>query len=215
MARAYLGGEGFAGDVPGGIVGFVQPDGGDTPDLQFLLTAAPFNAHPWFNPVRKPFADGFAVRTVLLHPHSRGKITVASADPLAPPRINQNFLASDADRIRVRESVRIARTLLDQPALGDYVATELAPGGGVIDDAAIDAFVRKTAITVHHPGGTCRMGAESDPMAVVDSRMRCIGVPGLRIVDASIMPDLTSGNINAPVLMLAERASDWILEEAR
>jgi choline dehydrogenase len=167
----------------------VQPDGGDTPDLQFLLTAAPFNAHPWFNPVRKPFADGFAVRTVLLHPHSRGKITVASADPLAPPRINQNFLASDADRIRVRESVRIARTLLDQPALGDYVATELAPGGGVIDDAAIDAFVRKTAITVHHPG--------------------------LRIVDASIMPDLTSGNINAPVLMLAERASDWILEEAR
>ena len=215
MARAYLGGEGFAGDVPGGIVGFVQPEGLDTPDLQFLLTAAPFNAHPWLKPLRKPFADGFAVRTVLLHPRSRGKITVTGKDPLAAPRIDQNFLACGEDRARVRDSVRIARALLDQPALGDYVANELAPGGGVTDDDAIDAFVRKTAITVHHPGGTCRMGRHDDPMAVVDGRMRCIGVPGLRVVDASVMPDLTSGNINAPVLMLAERASDWILEEAR
>ena len=89
------------------------------------------------------------------------------------------------------------------------------PAAASPDDDAIDAFVRKTAITVHHPGGTCRMGRHDDPMAVVDGRMRCIGVPGLRVVDASVMPDLTSGNINAPVLMLAERASDWILEEAR
>ncbi|RIQ19234.1 dehydrogenase [Bordetella avium] len=212
MARAYLGGEGFAGDVPGGVVGFVQQEGAETPDLQFLLTAAPFNAHPWLPPLRKPFDDGFAVRTVLLHPHSRGRITVASADPLAAPRIDQNFLASPLDRERVRDSVRIARDLLRQPALGDYVAAELLPGTATEDDAALDAFIRRTAITVHHPGGTCRMGAETDAQAVVDSRMRCLGLEGLRIVDASVMPDLTSGNINAPVLMLAERAADWIRE---
>ena len=110
----------------------------------------------------------------------------------------------------MRDSVRIARDLMRQPALGDFVLDELAPGQGVEDDPALDAFIRRTAITVHHPGGTCRMGAERDPMAVVDGRMRCLGVPGLRIVDASVMPDLTSGNINAPVLMLAERAADWI-----
>lgn len=210
MVRAYLGGEGFAGDVPGGVVGFVQPEGMDTPDLQFLLTAAPFTARPWLKPWRQPFQDGFAVRTVLLHPRSRGRITVAGADPLAAPRIDQNFLACQEDRERVRDSVRIARDLMRQPALGDFVLDELAPGQGVEDDPALDAFIRRTAITVHHPGGTCRMGTERDPMAVVDGRMRCLGVPGLRIVDASVMPDLTSGNINAPVLMLAERAADWI-----
>lgn len=212
MARAYLGGEGFAGDVPGGVVGFVQPEGAETPDLQFLLTAAPFNAHPWFKPLRKPFDDGFAVRTVLLHPHSRGHITVAGADPLAAPRIEQNFLASGRDRERVRDSVRIARELLRQPALGGFVAAEVLPGQAVEDGEALDAFIRRTAITVHHPGGTCRMGADSDPLAVVDGRMRCLGLRGLRVVDASVMPDLTSGNINAPVLMLAERAADWIRE---
>ena len=178
MVRAYLGGEGFAGDVPGGVVGFVQPEGMDTPDLQFLLTAAPFTARPWLKPWRQPFQDGFAVRTVLLHPRSRGRITVAGADPLAAPRIDQNFLACQEDRERVRDSVRIARDLMRQPALGDFVLDELAPGQGVEDDPALDAFIRRTAITVHHPGGTCRMGAERDPMAVVDGRMRCLGVPG-------------------------------------
>lgn len=152
------------------------------------------------------------MRTVLLHPHSRGHITVAGADPLAAPRIEQNFLASGRDRERVRDSVRIARELLRQPALGGFVAAEVLPGQAVEDGEALDAFIRRTAITVHHPGGTCRMGADSDPLAVVDGRMRCLGLRGLRVVDASVMPDLTSGNINAPVLMLAERAADWIRE---
>ena len=96
-----------------------------------------------------------------------------------------------------------------QPALGDFVLDELAPGQGVEDDPALDAFIRRTAITVHHSGGTCRMGTERDPMAVVDGRMRCLGVPGLhRRRLGHARP--TSGNINAPVLMLAERAADWI-----
>ena len=117
----------------------------------------------WLKPWRQPFQDGFAVRTVLLHPRSRGRITVAGADPLAAPRIDQNFLACQEDRERVRDSVRIARDLMRQPALGDFVLDELAPGQGVEDDPALDAFIRRTAITVHHPGGTCRMGgARSD-----------------------------------------------------
>lgn len=212
MVRAYLGGEGFAGDVPGGVVGFIQPQGHDVPDLQFLLTAAPFNAHPWLRPFRSPFADGFAIRTVLLHPHSRGNITVTSANPLAAPVIQQNFLASPEDLARVRESVQIAREVLAQPSLGDYASVETAPGASKTTTDELDAFIRQSAITVHHPGGTCRMGATHDPMAVVDSRMRFIGAEGLRVVDGSAMPDLTSGNINAPILMMAERAADWIAE---
>ncbi len=214
MIRAYLGGEGFAGDVPGGVVGFVQPPGHEVPELQFLLTAAPFHAHPWLRPLRAPFADGFAVRTVLLHPHSRGHISVTSTDPLAAPVIQQNFLASAEDLARVRDSIRLAREVLAQPSLRGFASAETAPGASAASTDALDAFIRQTAITVHHPGGTCRMGAADDPQAVVDGRMRFIGMDGLRIVDASVMPDLTSGNINAPVLMLAERAADWINGDA-
>jgi len=210
MLRAWLGAGGFAGDVPGGVVGFVQDAQNTRPDLQFLLTAAPFHAHPWLRPFRAPFADGFAVRTVLLHPRSRGHIRIQNADPLAAPVIEQNFLADPQDLDRLRTSVHIARELLAQPALRGFVAKETLPGAGVVSDQDMDAFIRQSAITVHHPAGTCRMGSDQDPMAVVDAQMHCIGVPGLRIVDASVMPELTSGNINAPVLMLAERAAAWI-----
>jgi len=214
MLRAWLGAGGFAADVPGGVVGFVQPDGDPVPDLQFLLTAAPFHAHPWMRPVRAPFTDGFAVRTVLLHPHSRGRVYVSSADPLAAPVIEQNFLAEPQDLQRLRDSILVARDILAQPALRGFVATETAPGSAVTSPQALDDFIRQSAITVHHPAGTCRMGGSQDPMAVVDAHMRFIGLDGLRIVDASAMPDLTSGNINAPVLMLAERAAQWIAQDA-
>jgi len=212
MARAWLGAGGFAGDVPGGVVGFVQPDRASVPDLQFLLTAAPFNAYPWMRPFNAPFADGFAIRTVLLHPRSRGHVHVASTDPLAAPVIQQNFLADPQDLARLRDSVHIAREVLAQPALRDFVAAETAPGTTVASDEDLNAFIRASAITVHHPAGTCRMGSAQDPLAVVDAHLRFLGAEGLRIVDASVMPDLTSGNINAPVLMLAERAARWIVD---
>lgn len=215
IIRAYLTGTGFASDVPGGVVGFLksQPQL-EVPDLQMLLTAAPLPAWPYLSPFKKPFNDGFACRAVVLHPESRGRVELASSDPAAAPKIFQNFLGCDADWQAAREVVRLIREIAQQPALAPFMGREIAPGPLCNTDAALQAFIRKTAITVHHPAGTCRMGLASDPMAVVDSDLRVIGVEGLRVVDASVMPDLTSGNINAPVIMIAERAADLIAGRA-
>jgi 4-pyridoxate dehydrogenase len=215
IIRAYLTGKGFASDVPGGIVGFLksQPEL-DRPDLQMLLTAAPLPAWPYLSPFRKPFNDGFACRTVMLHPQSRGRVELASTDPAAAPKIFQNFLGCEADWKATRAAVRLIREIARQPALAPYIGREIAPGPQCDTDEAIDAFIRKTAITVHHPAGTCRMGRADDAMAVVDAELRVLGVQGLRVVDASVMPDLTSGNINAPVIMIAERAADLIAGRA-
>lgn len=211
LVQAYTTGSGFASDVPGGLVAFLKSEAGlPAPDLQMLLTAAPFGAHPYLEPFRKPFDDGFACRTVLLHPESRGSVTLQSADPAAPARIHQNFLATPGDWKTTRAAIRMIRDIGRESALQPYIGQELAPGAGVTSDADLDAFIRKTAITVHHPAGTCRMGADGDPLAVVDTQLRVRGARNLRVIDASVMPDLTSGNINAPVVMIAERAADMI-----
>jgi len=211
IVQAYLTGTGFASDVPGGAVGFLKsrPDL-EIPDLQLLLTAAPLPSWPYLSPFKKPFKDGFACRTVLLHPESRGRVELASTDPTVAAKIHQNFLASDNDWKALRSAVRKIREIARQPALAPFIARESAPGPQCDSDEAIDAFIRKTSITVHHPAGTCRMGADGDPMAVLDAELRVRGTIGLRVVDASAMPDLTTGNINAPVIMIAERAADLI-----
>lgn len=211
LIRAYAFGSGFASDVPGGAMAFLKSDPALTcPDIQMILTTAPLPAWPYFPGVRKPFADGFACRTVLLHPKSRGEIKLASADPFAAPRIHQNFLGYPADWAIARKAIRDTREVVRQRALSRFVASESLPGGEVTSDAQLDAFIRKSAITVHHPAGTCKMGPPSDPLAVVDGDCRVFGVRGLRVVDASVMPDLTSGNINAPVIMIAEKISDHL-----
>ncbi len=152
--------------------------------------------------------DGFSCRAVLLRPESRGELHLRP--PIRPrrPRIRQNFLATDADRRTLRDGVRMVRAIAAQPAMRPFIARELAPGSDA--DADIDALIRATGITVHHPIGTCRMGAASDPLAVVDPALRVRGVEALRVVDASVMPDLVGGNINAPVIMIAEKAADLI-----
>ncbi|HSC23124.1 MAG TPA: GMC family oxidoreductase N-terminal domain-containing protein [Casimicrobiaceae bacterium] len=211
LANAYVFGRGFAADIPGGVVGFLRSGPGlDCPDMQLILTNAALPAWPWFPGLRKPFVDGFACRTVMLHPRSRGEVRLASADPLAAPRIHPHFLADPHDRHVVRETIRRVRAIVRQPALARFVERETLPGPDVVDDDALDGFIRRTAITVHHPAGTCRMGSASDPMAVTDDEGRVRGIEGLRIVDASLMPDLTSGNINAPVIMIAEKIADRI-----
>jgi choline dehydrogenase-like flavoprotein len=211
IIRAWLTGKGFAADVPGGVVGFLKSRAGlDTPDLQMLLTAAPLPAWPYLSPFKKPFIDGFACRTVMLHPQSRGRVELASRDPAAAPKIFQNFLGHAADWTAVRAAIRQIREIAKQPELAPFIGRETVPGPQCETDEALDAFIRKSAITVHHPAGTCRMGTVDDAMSVVDSKLRVIGVEGLRVVDASVMPDLTSGNINAPVIMIAERAADLI-----
>jgi choline dehydrogenase-like flavoprotein len=146
----------------------------------------------------------------MLHPESRGQVSLQSRDPKAHPRIRQGFLSTDADWRALRAGVRMAREIAAQPAMHEFIGREIAPGSDKNSDADIDAHIRNTAITVHHPASTCKMGKQSDESAVVDSELRLYGVAALRIVDASVMPDLVSGNINAAVIMIAEQAADLI-----
>jgi choline dehydrogenase/4-pyridoxate dehydrogenase len=211
LARAYWRGEGIAADWPCGVMAFLRSSPGVAlPDIQLLFGAAPMTAHPYFSPFIRPYADSFACRAVLLRPESRGRIELTSRDPRTPVRIRQNFLATDKDGATLRAGVRLVREIGGQTHLASFSAGEISPGPNCRSDAEIDAHVRATAITVHHPLGTCKMGRANDPAAVVDPELRVLGVEGLRVVDASVMPDLVGGNINAPVIMVAEKAADLI-----
>jgi choline dehydrogenase/4-pyridoxate dehydrogenase len=213
LAKAYFLGTGFAADVPGGITAFLKSRSDlALPDVQFLLTAAPLGAWPYFAPFKKPFADGFACRIVMLHPESRGTVRLSSTDPFAAPKIHQNFLSTEGDWRALRAGVRMAREIATQPTLAPYIAREIAPGLAKNADADIDAHIRNTSITVHHPAGTCKMGLAGDPAAVVDQQLRVLNVDGLRVIDASVMPDLPSGNINAAVVMMAEKVADQMVK---
>jgi 4-pyridoxate dehydrogenase len=211
LVRAYCFGTGPAAETPSGWTGFVKsrPDV-ELPDIQFLFRAVATRAAPYLPPFKPAYADGFSLRAVMLRPESRGEIMLSSADPRAPVRIRQNFLSTDNDRRTLRDGLKLVRRMSVTPPLSDFVAAELKPGPDVQGDAALDAYIRATAATAHHPLGTCKMGPESDRMAVVDPELRVRGVAGLRVVDASVMPDLVGGNINAPVIMIAEKAADTI-----
>jgi choline dehydrogenase/4-pyridoxate dehydrogenase len=213
IAEAFALGSGFMTDLPGGITGFIKTDASKPmPDIQLLFIAGSLAAEPYLPPFSKAFADSFACRIVLLRPRSRGSIALGSADPLAHPRIHQRLLSTAADWATLRDGIVLFRELAHRPELKPYVAREIAPGADVMTDAQIEAYTRQTAVTAHHPAGTCKMGVDSDAMAVVDDRLRVRGVDGLRVVDASVFPDLVGGNINAPTIMIAERAADLIRE---
>ncbi len=157
--------------------------------------------------------SAFSASVCQLRPESRGSLRIKSADPAAPPEIRINYLATETDRTAFVEGFKILRKILAAPALKPYAVDEILPGSKVTSDEDILAFCRQTGSTVYHPTSTCRMG--NDPLAVVDQRLRLRGIEGLRVVDASVMPDLMSGNTNAPTIMIAEKASDMILEDAR
>ena len=159
--------------------------------------------------------DGFSLHLCQLRPESRGRIGLHSADPFADPRIEANYLATPEDRRVLRESVRIGRRVVEQDSLSPYRGDELAPGPAVVTDDQIDAWVRATAETIYHPVGTCKMGPAGDTLAVVDAQLRVHGIAGLRVIDASVMPTLISGNTNAPTIMIAEKAADLIRTEAK
>ena len=147
-----------------------------------------------------------------MRPESKGHIHITVADPYRPPAINFNFLSAPPDAELTVRAVRIARAIMTAPAIAPFQVTEVAPGADRTTDDEILDWVKKAAETTYHPVGTCKMG--SDPMAVVDAQLRVHGIEGLRIADASIMPTLTSGNTNAPTIMIGEKAADMVLKDA-
>jgi choline dehydrogenase len=178
----------------------------DRPDLQIHTVLAIMQDHGKVSVLK----DGFTFHVCQLRPESRGRVGLKSADPLADPAIFANYLAAEEDRRAVREGVKMMRKVAAQAALDPYRTEEYSPGAAVQTDAEIDAWIKQTGETIYHPVGTCRMGADGDPMAVVDAECRVRGVAGLRVVDASVMPTLVGGNTNAPTIMIAEKIADAI-----
>jgi len=211
MLRAYFMGQGFATEMPGPIMAFLKSDPSlIQPDIQFLTRFVPPESLPWFPGFRKKPKDAFMCRPAVLHPESRGEIRLKSNDPHDKAAIYQRFLSAEKDWQTLRTGFDMVRDVAHQKALDPFRGKEIQPGVGVTSRADIDDHIRRTAWTVHHPAGSCKMGTDKDNMAVVDQELRVRGIEALRVVDASVMPDMPGGNINAPVIMMAEKASDYI-----
>jgi choline dehydrogenase-like flavoprotein len=177
----------------------------DRPDIQVVFQPARRNQ----NAFPLPLGHGFAISIVLLHPKSRGKLTLASADPRALPLIDPKLLSAPDDIVPLVRGLKLARRIFGTPAFSPFRASEFLPGAAIQNDEEWTEYIRATAATVHHPGGTCRMGVGED--AVVTPDLKVKGIDGLRVADASIFPKLIGGNTNAPVVMVAEKAADMIL----
>ncbi len=179
----------------------------DQPDVQLHFLHGMVDDHGR----KKHLGEGYSCHVCVLRPKSRGEVRLADADPLSAPAIDPKFLSDEDDLHRLMRGARIVHRLLQSPAL-DTVSGEWLYAGPDVDDVALTADIRARADTIYHPVGTCRMG--SDPASVLDPQLRVRGVEGLRVVDASVMPNLVSGNTNAPTIMIAEKASDMIRAEA-
>jgi choline dehydrogenase-like flavoprotein len=210
VARAYLFGTGPGASLPGGITAFLRTRSDlAVPDIQFFTRGTSIEADLWFPYWRRPFADGFSITPVLLHPEARGRLYLRSANPDDKVRIFHNFLSRENDLRSLRAGIRIARDVLQRAPLEPWRGAEKTPGDAAQGDAELDQWLRRTARSAHHPSCTCRMGKDDE--APLDMDLRVKGIDRLRVVDAAAMPDLVSGNINACVLMIAEKAADSIL----
>ncbi|MDB5857952.1 MAG: glucose-methanol-choline oxidoreductase [Ramlibacter sp.] len=185
--------------------GFIKSGPGEPlPDLQLHFVIGKLVDHG-----RKTvFGHGYSCHVCLLRPKSRGSVQLASADPLAAPRIDPNFLGDPDDLQRLVRGFKAMREILAQPALAGFRGRELAASASAASDEEIAQFVRNHADTIYHPVGSCRMGG--GPLDVVDAQLRVHGLQGLRVVDASVMPGIVGGNTNAPVIMIGEKAADLI-----
>ena len=209
MAQAYLFGRGPASIMPLGMQGYIKSSPElDVPDLEFMLRGAPIAAAPHFPGLIPAYTDAFGIDPVILHPQSRGTIRLQSADPLAPVRIAYNYFSDPADIAKMRQGFKLAREIGNQPAFDAFRDVEISPGPDAVTDEQIDAHLRRTSTTVSHPVSTCRMGVDDN--TVVDPELRVRGIERLRVVDASVFPDLVSAHTNAAVYMIAEKASDMI-----
>jgi choline dehydrogenase len=184
--------------------GFVRTDSGQSaPNLQYHFGPTYFMRHGFDNPEE---GRGFSIGVTQLRPESRGRISLASKDPFATPAIDPRYLAETSDLKTLVDGLRNVRKIARADAFDEYRGREVWPSEDAQTDEELKAHVRKTAQTIYHPVGTCKMG--NDSMAVVDDRLRVHGIEGLRVVDASIMPTIVGGNTNAPTTMIAERAAD-------
>ncbi|RIV80934.1 FAD-binding protein [Aurantiacibacter xanthus] len=190
--------------------GFVCTDGSGRPDIQMtFLVGLKGNARV------VPSDHGFMALIQLLRPNSQGRVRLASNRPEDKPIIEPNFFDDPRDMATLIAGFREARRIFGQPALAAMRGNEIEPGAEHVSDEDLDKALRRIVNTAYHPTGTCKMGPPTDPLAVVDERLRVHGVKGLRVIDASVMPSIVSGNTSAPTMMIAQRAADFILEERK
>lgn len=201
--------------APSQLGAFAKSDPNDRslnrPDLQYHVQ--PLSLERFGEPLHR--FNAFTASVCHLRPTSRGSIHIVSPEASAPPLIAPNYLSTDYDRHVAANALRLTRRIAAAPALASYRPQEILPGIEFQTEEQLQQAAGKVGTTIFHPVGTCRMGTTDDPAAVVDHRLRVIGVEGLRVVDASVMPTITSGNTNSPTLMIAERASDMIREDRR
>jgi choline dehydrogenase len=180
------------------------------PNLEYHVQ--PLSLEAFGEPLH-PF-NAFTASVCNLNPTSRGHVRLRTPHPRDAPRIRANYLSTEQDRRVAADSLRVTRRIVAQPALAKYKPQEVKPGLEFQSDEDLATLAGDIGTTIFHPVGTAKMGPASDPLAVVDARLRVHGVAGLRVVDASVMPTITSGNTNSPVLMIAERAAEWIRADA-
>jgi choline dehydrogenase len=210
LAKWFMKKPGVMSDCVTPVGAFLKTDPAlERPDIQLhIMLAMADKPHGLTNPSE----HGFGIHVCQLRPYSTGTVSLSSDDPMAPAKIDPNYLAEAEDMRVMVKGIKMIRKLMNQPAIKDYVEKSKAPWDTIEfdDDAAIEAAIRDHAETIYHPVGTCAMGPANNKTSVVDPELKVIGIEGLRVVDASVMPRLIGGNTNAPTIMIAEKCADMM-----
>ena len=211
FSKAHLFGKGVPSSMPSAGLAFIKTDANlNAPNLQFVAAATSPNARTYLAPFRQPYSDILSQGVILLRPSSRGYISLASSDPMDKPKIYQRMLSEISDLGPLKLGLEILLELVNQAPLTNLVGEMTGPRPEEFSNIKLSEFIRAHAMSFRHTACTCKMGINPDAGSVVDPQLRVYGTEGLRIVDASVMPDMIGGNINATVMMIAEKAADLI-----